>query len=165
MMNEPWIRRVEEYLDSLQSCVEGLNEALDETRVGSTTLDTPRVGSGTNMLSDSLAKLESLIAQRQMLLDAEDAPLRGVSLRDVLNRCTIAGAAAIAERCHQISRDVELSRERSIALFVCQFHLGDLSTHLLALLRSGADNGSTYQNGKTDVKRDESGGSVFNKAA
>ena len=165
MMNRPWLERVNSYLDSLEECVENLNEALDETRVGTTTLDTPKVGSGTEHLAACLKELERLIADRQQLIDAEDAPLRGVSLRDILNRCVLPDAPSVANRCQQLSRDVDVSRERAVALFVCQFHLGDLSTHLLALLRSGADNGSTYQNGKTDVKRDESGGSVFNKAA
>jgi hypothetical protein len=165
MMSNAWIKRVDEYLDSLQNCVEQLNEALDETRVGTTTLDTPKIGGGTDQLSACLKDLERLIAERQQLIDADNAPLRGISLRDILNRCSLPGAATVADRCHQLSRDVDMSRERAVALFVCQFHLGDLSTHLLALLRSGADHGATYQQGKSDVKRNQSGGSVFNKAA
>lgn len=165
MMKSSWIERVGEYLDSLEVCVERLNESLDETRVGTTTLDTTRVGGGTDRLSACLKELERLIAERQQLLEAEDSPMRGVSLRDVLNRCSLDGAATMADRCHRISQDVEMSRERAVALFVCQFHLGDMSTHLLALLRSGADHGSTYERGKTEVKRSEVGGSVFNRAA
>jgi hypothetical protein len=165
MMSQSWLERVNSYLDSLAQCVEDLNEALDETRVGTTTLDTPKIGNGTEQLSACLKDLERLIADRQQLIDADDAPLRGVSLRDILNRCVLTDAPSVAARCKQLSRDVDLSRERAVALFVCQFHLGDLSTHLLALLRSGADHGATYQRGKTDLKRNEGGGSVFNKAA
>jgi hypothetical protein len=165
MMTSSWIERVSKYLDSLQGCVERLNEALDETRVGTTTLDAPGVNSGSAELSSCLKDLEALIAERQQLLDADDAPLSGVSLRDVLNRCGLPGASSVADRCHLISRDVDLSRERAVSLFVCQFHLSDLSTHLLALLRSGADQGATYERGKSDVKRSEVGGSVFNRAA
>ena len=165
MMNHSWLDRVGEYLDTLSRCNENLNEALDNTRMGTTALDAPAVGTGTAQLSAGLKELEALIADRQRLLDAEDAPLRGVSLRDVLNRSSDPAARAVAERCHQLSRQVDLTRERAVALFVCQFQLGDLSAHLLAILRSGADHGVTYEQGRSDVKRTEIGGSVFNRAA
>ncbi len=164
-MTKPWITRVDEYLNSLEQCVEELNDALDNTRMGTTQVEPQQIGGGTEQLTQCLEHLESLIAERKQLLDADDAPLRGVTLRDVLNRSIETGAAALADRCHQLSRSVELSRERAVSLFVCQFHLGDLSQHLLAILRSGADLGETYQQGKSEVKRNETGGSVFNKAA
>ena len=165
MMANAWMDRVDQYLNLLQQCVEDLNEALDNTRMGTTSLESHQIGTGTDELSSCLKQLELLIADRKRLLDADDAPLRGVSLRDVLNRSHDQGAAALAERCHQLSRSVDLSRERAVSLFVCQFHLGDLSQHLLAILRSGADHCETYENGKSEVKRNDSGGSVFNKAA
>jgi hypothetical protein len=164
-MPASWIDRVDDYLESLQQCVEDLDEALDNTRLGTSTLNTPQVGEGTQHLSRSLEELEALIAERRVLLDADDAPLRGVSLRDVLNRCNVPGANHLASRCQRLSKSVDMSRERAVSLFVCQFHLGDLSSHLLSLLRSGTDHGSTYQRGMSDVKRNDAGGSVFNKAA
>lgn len=164
-MNHPWMERVTQYLDSLQLCVENLNEALDETRVGTTTLNTKQVGQGTHELTACLQDLERLIAERTQLLSADDVPFAGVSLRDILNRSTDAAAPELAERCARLSRDVDMSRERAVALFVCQFHLGDLSSHLLALLRSGSDQGTTYERGKSEVKRPGIAGSVFNKAA
>jgi len=164
-MANSWLERVDEYLEVLQHCVENLDNALDNTRLGTTTLNTAQVHAGTEHLSECLKELEALIAERRILLDADDAPLRGVSLRDVLNRCSDPGAEKLAARCQQLSRSVDLSRERAVSLFVCQFHLGDLSSHLLALLRSGADHGSTYQRGIAEIKRNDGGGSVFNKAA
>jgi hypothetical protein len=164
-MQSSWMDRVSQYLDSLQTCVENLNDALDETRVGTTSLNSKQVGQGTDELSACLQDLERLIAERTQLLSADDVPFAGVSLRDILNRCPDPSAAPLADRCAKLSRDVDLSRERAVALFVCQFHLSDLSSHLLALLRSGADHGSTYERGKSDVKRPGIAGSVFNKAA
>lgn len=164
MMNS-WMDRVSEYLNALEQCNERLNDALDNTRMGATSLDTPLVSESTGRLTDCLKELESLIADRQHLLDADDAPLRGVSLRDVLNRSSDSQAPMLAQRCHQLSQAVDLTRERTVSLFVCQFQLGDLSAHLLAILRSGTDHGVTYEQGKSDVKRTEMSGSVFNKAA
>jgi len=164
-MFNSWMERVGEYLEILQQCIENLDEALDNTRIGTTTLNAPQVGEGTQHLSKCLEELESLIAERKVLLDADDAPLRGVSLRDVLNRCMDPDAERLAARCQQLSKSVDQSRERAVSLFVCQFHLGELSSHLLALLRSGADHGSTYQRGIAEIKRNDGGGSVFNKAA
>ena len=164
-MHNSWLERVDEYLDVLQNCVENLDDALDNTRLGTSTLNTTQVGEGTAHLSECLKELEALIAERKVLLDADDAPLRGVSLRDVLKRCIDPGAEKLAQRCQQLSNSVDLSRERAVSLFVCQFHLGDLSSHLLALLRSGADHGATYQRGIAEIRRNDGGGSVFNKAA
>ena len=164
-MSSTWVERVDEYLHALQQCVEKLDESLDNTRMGTTTLNAPQVSDGTHHLSECLKELESLIADRKVLLDADDAPHRGVSLRDVLNRCSDPGAYRLAGRCEKLSRSVDLSRERAVSLFVCQFHLSDLSAHLLALLRSGTDHGSTYQRGTSDVNRNGVSGSVFNKAA
>lgn len=165
MMMNSWVDRVSEYLDALEQCNEKLNETLDNTRMGATSLDMNSVNAGTDQLTICLKELELLIASRQRLLDADDAPLRGVSLRDVLNRSSHPESKALADRCHKLSRSVDLTRERTVSLFVCQFQLGDLSSHLLAILRSGADHGVTYEQGKSDVKRAEMSGSVFNKAA
>ncbi|MGV3486057.1 MAG: hypothetical protein ACO1RT_16695 [Planctomycetaceae bacterium] len=164
-MTTSWLDRVRAYMDALERCNESLNEALDNTRLGTTSLDTPGMSEATAQLSAGLKELEALIADRKLLLDADDAPLRGVSLRDVLNRCIEPDARALADRCHRLSRAVDLTRERAVALFVCQFQLGDLSSHLLAILRSGADHGVTYEQGKSDVKRTQLSGSVFNRAA
>jgi len=112
MMQNDWMRRVSEYLDSLQSCVETLNEALDETRVGTMTMEALRVSDGSGQLASGLVTLEERIAARQLLLDADDAPIRGVSLRDVLNRCQLSAAPLLADRCHALSREMELCRER-----------------------------------------------------
>jgi hypothetical protein len=165
MMNQSWMERVSHYLDSLEACVEALNDTLDETRVGTTSLDGEQVGEGTRRLTLCLQDLERLIGERKELLDAEDVPFAGVSLRDILNRSSDPSASELAKRCGKLSHEVDMSRERAVALFVCQFHLGDLSNHLLAILRSGTDHGSTYERGKLETKRAGVAGSIFNKAA
>ncbi len=165
MADKSWLTRVNEYLDELEVCVEAMNDALDNTRMGTMNVHMPTVGDGTAHLTECLAALERLIAQRQQLLEAPDVPVTGLTLRDVLNRCILENANVVADRCHQISRSVELTRERAVSLFVCQFHLNELSTHLLALLRTGADHGATYQSGQMDANRTAPTTSVFNRAA
>ncbi len=164
-MTHPWLDRVAQYLDLLQQCIEKLNETMDETRLGTTQLNAPSVESSTVVLTRCLEELERLIADRQLLLHDPEAPLSGVSLRDVLNRCGLAGSDGLAVRCQKLSNDVDLSRERAVALFVCQFHLGEMASHLLGILRNGGDFGATYERGKSEIKRSGSGSSIFNKAA
>ena len=46
-MTTSWLDRVRTYMDALERCNESLNEALDNTRMGTTTLDTPGMSEAT----------------------------------------------------------------------------------------------------------------------
>ena len=164
-MSKPWTARVSAYLDNLEFCVDRLNEALDEMRLGTKSLELTRLDGSHRQLADALQTLESLIAARQELIQAEDAPGKGLTLRDILGSSQDGLSRGLSERCQSLAKDIDISRERAVSLFVCQFHLADLSENVLALLRGVDGPRSTYHN-SADVRRPAAGGgSLLNKSA
>jgi len=164
-ISHPWIDRVADYLDQLEFCVTRLNSALDEMRLGTKQLKLPQLESAHSSLSNALRDLESLIAAREGLIHADDVPYTGASIREILGHSTDILSRELNRRCIRLSKDVDLSRERAVSLFVCQFHLADLSENLLALLRGAPGPRATYSNGQ-DVRRPATmGGSILNKSA
>lgn len=160
-----WTTRVSDYLDQLEDCVERLNDSLDEMRTGTKQLEIGQVDQSRHRLAAALKDLELLIATREDLIRAADAPTQGMTIREILGKQGDDFSQSLAQRCKQISKDVDASRERAVALFVCQFHLADLSQSLLALLRGTPSRQSTYDNA-SDVRRPaDMGGSILNKSA
>ncbi len=162
--HRPWLSRVAQYVDHLDACVEELNDALDETRMGATRRDALEVERSTDRLSNCLIRLESLIAARQALIEADDAPTSGSSLREMVASVPGNDAAQLGLRCAAVARDVDLSRERAVALFVCQYHLTDLTREISLLLRGG-ETQRFYEDASQSERRPSGGGTLFNKAA
>jgi len=164
-MSKAWTARVSAYLDNLEFCVDRLNEALDEMRLGTKSLEVTRLDGSHRQLADALQTLESLIAARQELIQAEDAPGKGLTLRDILGTSQDTLSRGLSDRCQSLAKDIDFSRERAVSLFVCQFHLADLSENVLALLRGVDGPRATYHN-SADVRRPAgAGGSLLNKSA
>ncbi len=160
-----WAARVSDYLDQLQSCVERLDDALDEMRMGTKRLEISQVDQSHQDLAAALKNLELLIADREDLIHADDAPAQGITIREILGKQDDDFSQSLSQRCMRISKDVDASRERAVTLFVCQFHLADLSQSLLALLRGTPSRQATYDNA-SDVRRPtDMGGSILNKSA
>ncbi|HBJ35122.1 MAG TPA: hypothetical protein DDZ51_10285 [Planctomycetaceae bacterium] len=160
-----WTTRVSDYLDQLQSCVERLDESLDEMRMGTKRLEISQVDQSHQELAAALEDLESLIAAREELIRADDAPGPGMTIRDILATQDDEFSQSLVQRCSRISKDVDASRERAVALFVCQFHLADLSQSLLSIMRGTPGRQTTYNNA-SDVRRPtDVGGSILNKSA
>jgi hypothetical protein len=160
-----WTTRVSDYLDQLQNCVEKLDDSLDGMRMGTKRLEISQVDQSHQHLAAALQELELLIAAREDLIRAVDAPAPGITLREILGKQNDDYSQSLSRRCKQISKDVDASRERAVALFVCQFHLADLSQSLLSILRRTPSQQATYNNG-ADVRRPaDMGGSILNKSA
>lgn len=160
-----WTDRVSDYLDQLEGCAVRLDDALDEMRLGSRRIEMDQLDQAHQSLANALGELESLIAAREELIHADDAPGPGNSIRDILKNQRDDVSKAIAERCHRVSRGLETSRERAIALFVCQFHLAELSQSLLSLFRGDTGHLLTYCNGAEARRPTASGGNLLNKSA
>jgi hypothetical protein len=160
-----WTERVSDYLDQLQGCVERLDDALDEMRVGTGRLEMVQVDQSHRHLAAALGDLELLIAAREDLIRASDAPASGMTIREILSKQDDTFSRSLSQRCLLVSKDIDASRERAVALFVCQFHLADLSQSLLSLLRGTTGLQATYDN-VSDVRRPtDMGGSILNKSA
>ncbi len=160
-----WTERVSDYLDQLQGCVERLDDALDEMRMGTSRLEMIQVDQSQQHLAAALRDLELLIAAREDLIRASDAPALGMTIREILSKQEDAISRSLSKRCLVVSKNIDASRERAVALFVCQFHLADLSQSLLSLFRGTTGIQTTYEN-MSDVRRPtDMGGSILNKSA
>jgi 16S rRNA G1207 methylase RsmC len=160
-----WHQRVALYLDDLHNCIEQLNEALYAMRAATTDRVLPQLELSQRRLAETLKSLELMISARHELITAGDAPAAGQSLREILKSAGGKDSDELAARCKQLAKEVELSRERAVAVFVCQFHLSDLSGHLLTLLRGVPSPNATYQQGGA-VRRPIAGsGSLLNQSA
>ena len=160
-----WASRVSEYLDKLQNCVERLDDALDEMRMGTKRLAMSQVDQSHVNLAAALEELELLIAAREDLIRAEDTPGLGMTIRDILANQNDNFSQSLSQRCQKLSQDIDTSRERAVALFVCQFHLADLSESLLTLLRGAPGHRATYGNASDTRRPADIGGSLLNKSA
>jgi len=160
-----WVDRVSDYLDQLQNCVHKLDESLDEMRTGTARLELAHVDQSHHQLVAALGNLELLIAAREDLIRASDAPASGFTIREILGKQDDIFSQSLSQRCQKLSKDIDSSRQRAVALFVCQFHLADLSDSLLSLLRGTPGRLATYSNA-SDVRRPvDAGGSILNKSA
>lgn len=160
-----WRERVGGYLTRLSEVNETIDLILDETRVGTVNVDSDEVERSRAELTEAIGRLEEMLTRREELLTDPAAPKKGITLRDKLRSTRHIDDARLLNRCDQISAAIELTRERSLALFVCQFHLASLGEDLINLL-SGASGPATYQAGGSIAKRDQSsGGGLFNEAA
>ncbi len=159
-----WFERVEAYLDELERTATTIDMILDETRVYTVNVQGGKVSESTRQLQENLVKLEEMIAQRELLLRDPDAPQRGLTLSTKLLGTLRIEDARLAKRCRELSATIEMAHTRAVSLFVCQYHLADLTTDLvLTLTRTSAP--QTYQSSATAKVPIKGGGGLFNEAA
>lgn len=118
-----------------------------------------KIDASTKQLATLIEELAELIKKREVLLQDEDAPQRGMTLVDKLFSTQEIEDARIAKRCQKVAGTVETTHTRAVSLFVCQYHLAALSTDLVRLL-SGERNPPTYAKKQTQHR-----GGLFNEAA
>lgn len=166
-MHAAWSQRVAHYVEELAGTAVAINEILDETRVGTTSMKTEEVNRSTAELAAAIDTLEELISQREKLLRDEDAPERGFSLSEKLLHSRRIEDARLAKRCGEVAQAIQDAHHRAVALFVCQHHLAQLQPELLQRL-GALDFTTTYQPpgeaNRRPPRRDE-GGRLFNEAA
>ena len=163
-MHPSWFQRVERYLDDVEAVAAQLDATLKNARLDTSEFNVPGVDSANATLLESLAALEQKIADRESLRRAEDAPEAGASLTEKLQRCPQAQGQNLAPRCQEVSQLISIINQRAISLFVCQFHLSQLSGDIIRLL-AGQTAPPTYQAPNRGEKKGELGGGLFNEAA
>lgn len=159
-----WFARVETYLDEIEPLVAGLDQMLQTMRVETSEMNPEAVQHGHAQLMEALSTLEQKIAQREELLCSEEAPQRGATLTEKLLQSGSASSRLLSDRCRSTSAKIASVNQRAVALFVCQFHLSQLSGEIIRLL-AGQTAPTTYQSPSRQQSRENLGGGLFNEAA
>jgi hypothetical protein len=160
MMNNAWSERVENYLDQVEQIAMTIELILDQIKLETDDSGNPQ--ESTTDLEQSLVGLEQKIAEREELLRDPDAPVKGATLAEKLGGTRRDQDAQLASRCEQIAGLIESTHHRAISVFVCQYHLAELSTELVRLI-VGASLPATY--GASNEGSNPAGGGLFNKSA
>lgn len=160
-----WMTRVESYVDSLGILSEKIDLILDDTRVGTIGVKDQQISESTVQLQLAMAELEEKVAQRESLLSDDDAPAVGTTLTEKLKSTFHIDDARLARRCEEVSKKVQMTHQRAMALFVCQFHLADITSDLLKTI-SGSTAPDTYKKAsKGSAQRPTGQGGLFDEAA
>lgn len=160
-MSNTWPARVAIYLDQIEQIATTIELILEQTQLESSD-DSAKVQESTEDLERALGGLEQKIAEREELLRAADAPARGATLAEKLLGTDSGQDSQLALRCQQIAGLIELTHQRAISIFVCQYHLSELSTELVRLM-VGASVPATY--GESSQASATPGGGLFNESA
>ncbi len=163
-MKQSWYGCVESYLSEVEIIAQQIDRTLDETRLETRRLEAAEVEHANSRLLEVLAALELKIEQRQSLLSAEDAPKSGTTLTEKLQGCGEAGVEELLARCRSVSEMISSINQRAISLFVCQFHLSQLSTDIVRLL-AGQASPATYAAPTQAEKPGDLAGGLLDEAA
>ena len=155
-MTNPWTSRVQEYVDELELAAGQIDRLLKQCRVDTESVKTAKVQVVMQQISEHLATLEELVARREALLEADDAPHRGHTLTDKLQSMA-ADHASLIERCEQVARLVADVNHRAVSLFVCQFHLAEFGNQLIRIV-AGEETKGTYTVNGRDTETGPGGG-------
>lgn len=156
---ESWTKRVERYVDQLQELVDEVDRILTETNVDSARQDPAVLQQLTERLYGQLEALEQKVAARDELLRAADAPESGMTLTEKLRH---SNHAELAQRADHVAHRIADVHGQSMSIFVCQFHLSNLTMDLVRML-TGAEQTTTY--GGVQVEASTPQGGLFNESA
>lgn len=155
-----WNSRVHDYLDELQEVADTIDLLLDRSRESTTQGEARQIDASTDELAKEIGRLHTLIAARAELLESPDAPVKGTTLTEKLRRSSNKHDHQLAVRCDQLGETIKTTHHRAISLFVCQYHLANLSSDIVNLI-SGNTAPVTY--GPQQPKA--SGGGLLDQAA
>ncbi len=154
-----WTQRVAIYIDQLEQLVDHVDHILQDTKVNVTRPTPAKTNESTESLRVRLQALEQKIAERELLLHAADSPAMGLTLIEKLRGLE---QIDLAQHAVGVADRIQLAHQRSMSLFVCQFHLSNLTTDLVRVL-TGGDIPATYGGPNTPVSTPQGG--LFNKSA
>ncbi|MAI34727.1 MAG: hypothetical protein CMM07_24055 [Rhodopirellula sp.] len=170
-----WLNRVEAYLDDLEVAADELARQMKQMKVdqvpaskGDATTSggidgslAVGVNAATERLASCLSELEGKVAHRERLLRAADAPESGLTLSEKLEAGREPRSRSLYRRCETISEMMADINNHALSLFVCQFHLANLTDDVVRLM-AGVSEPTTYGDSR---KPDKLGGNLFNESA
>lgn len=154
-----WTERTIRYLDQLAQLVDRIENQLQQTRISATGDGPQAVSSTASQLQQALGELEQTVADRHDLLIADDAPQVGDTLAKKLMSLAEAG---LADQCERLGSRIADVHQQSVSVFVCQYHLADLTTDLVRLM-TGASRPATYD--RVENRPLTTPGGLFNESA
>ncbi|TWU34461.1 hypothetical protein [Novipirellula artificiosorum] len=168
MTHTAWLDRVSTYVDQLEQIAGTLEMSLSQARLRTSAVNLSALPDQISEWVAAVGQLESMVAERETLLSAADAPAKGTTLIEKLASTGTASDLALMQRCKEVAATVSMAHHCALSLFVCQYHLASFSSDVLRLL-SGADAPPTYQSSVGGVgsseERQRGGGRLFNDAA
>ena len=159
-MNDVWTHRVRDYLDELEELSFVMQGLFEKTQVETSDGNPGRIQDSVLALEAKLVDLETKVAQREELIHDPQVPGQGVSLQQILRASDQPEHVQLASRAEEVAQTVSETNHHAIALFVCQFHLQDCSSHILRLLSHDTLRPTYHRDGATPR-----GGGLFNKSA
>lgn len=157
-----WNVRVASYLDGLEETLTSIDQILRQTNIDTSNVDAAAVQEALQPLVHALTQLEEKVAHRETLLRAEDAPGHGMNLKEKLQSTLSVEDGRLAGRCEQLAEMMADVHAQAISIFVCQYHLADLSGEIIRLM-TGSGVPPTYQ--ATEPTNPRMGGGLFNESA
>ena len=170
-MNEPptppphdaWVAAVARYLDELETLAADMQTSMDGMRIGVTERGPAAITPAVIELAKRVDRLQTFVVRRDELLTDPAAPLGGLTLRAKLQSLGSPSADALADRCRGVGETVAETHGRATSLFVCQFHLSELTSDLVRTLNRRRG-GETYD--RSGQRRGPTiDGSVMDRAA
>ena len=163
-----WRVKVESYLRTLQQIAETMDLLLLRYRPDRAAADTKLIEENTNKLADAVAEMERMVAQRELLLADNHAPVSGASISEKLRGTDDPECHRLATLCEELSQTLATSQQRAVSLFVCQFHLTQLSSEIIGILSAAPATGTYGPQGTSEIGTNShaknSGGGLFNEA-
>ena len=160
---EAWVTAVENYLDQLGRSVERLDTLLSELRLSVMQTPDEKLASSLVAVTETVQRMESLLAGREELLTAANAPAVGSTLREKLIAVANVRAARTAAEAEQLSGRVSTVHGKAMSLFVCGFHLTQWASHMVRVHTQTVNQPTYDRDGRSD--QDPRSGGIFEDAA
>jgi hypothetical protein len=158
-----WNQAVDSYLQRLSILAYDIDEQLDSLRIGLIEQGPSKMDGHLVSLTQRLQMLEQMVLEREQLLRDPSAPPDGFTLREKLLSTRRFEDGQLARRGEEIVQQIADTQNRATAMFVCQYHLSELTADILRTLRG--ERGSQTYGPKNGTRSTTSGGSLFNGAA
>lgn len=164
MSHSTWTEQVTEYVGEVIATTTSVEKTLDESRIATGEMESDTIKQATAKLETLVHHLQALVMRREELLQHPDAPQEGSTIWEKLLSTRRIEDARLAKECEQAQKKLMSTHDRATALFVCQYHLADLTGEVTAILTRDSRT-TTYDKSGTVDRRGPSGGGLIDEAA
>ncbi|MEZ6087558.1 MAG: hypothetical protein R3C05_05935 [Pirellulaceae bacterium] len=155
-----WIDQVGGYLDGLEQTADQIADAIVELERATCHAATDDINHGCAKLGSLLKELEIRLTQRESLLQTCPQQPAPSTLKLALQGISHSKAVELANRTEHVAAHLRLIHQKSMGLFVGQFHLSGVTEHFLRMLT-----GNLSQQFSLEPNRESQTGSLLDRAA